>query len=506
MNVTIKSALISVFHKDGLDEIIELLHQNGVEIYSTGGTRSYIESLNIPVQRVEDLTGYPSIIEGRVKTLHPKIFGGILAIRNQEHLSELEQYDIPSFDLVVVDLYPFEDAWSEKVTHQSMIEKIDIGGVSLIRAAAKNYHDVVVIPSKNEYGILKTILDNQDAKSTQAQRLGLSIAAFRITSAYDLMISSYLAGKDMHCFNPVAYGEKKLRYGENPHQTASFFGTTDDIFEQLSGKALSYNNLVDMDAAISLIREFPAQNPAFAIIKHTNACGVAVRSTVSQAWEAALAGDPVSAFGGILITNSTIDMETAQKIDAIFYEVLLAPAFEEGVVDLLAKKPNRTLIQIKDLEEPGQSFKQILNGIIVQDADKVLDESPLFVVKTKVAPTNAEVDDLNFAVKCVKHLKSNAIVLAKNNQLLGMGCGQTSRVDACKQAIEKAKHFGFDLQGAVLASDAFFPFPDIVEIAHQQGIMAIVQPGGSIKDQLSIDYCDEHGMSMVFSGIRHFKH
>ena len=506
MNIKIKSALISVYHKDGLDEIIDLLYRNGITIYSTGGTRTYIESLNVPVRRVEDLTGYPSIIEGRVKTLHPKVFGGILAIRDPQYLSELEKYDIPTFDLVVVDLYPFEDAWHEKASHQSMIEKIDIGGVSLIRAAAKNYHDVVVIPSKNEYGLLKTILAEQHASATQEQRSDLSIAAFRITSAYDLMISSYLAGKDMRHFNPIAYGERKLRYGENPHQEASFFGNSDDIFEQLSGKELSYNNLVDMDAAVSLIREFPAQRPAFAIIKHTNTCGVAVRSTVSEAWDAALAGDSVSAFGGILITNSMIDKETARKIDQIFYEVLLAPGFEEGVVELLAKKPNRTLIRVKDLKEPAQSFKHILNGIIVQDIDKVQDESPLFAVKTKVSPTNVEVEDLNFAVKCVKHLKSNAIVLAKNNQLLGMGCGQTSRVDACKQAIEKAKYFGFDLQGAVMASDAFFPFPDIVGLAHNEGIMAIVQPGGSIKDQLSIDYCDEHGMSMVFSGIRHFKH
>ncbi|MCZ2102587.1 MAG: bifunctional phosphoribosylaminoimidazolecarboxamide formyltransferase/IMP cyclohydrolase [Chitinophagales bacterium] len=506
MNVKIKSALISVFHKDGLDEIIRLLHQHDITIYSTGGTQAYIETLGIPVLRVEDLTGYPSILEGRVKTLHPKIFGGILAIREANYLEELAKFEIPVFDLVVVDLYPFEASWSQQANHQDMIEKIDIGGVSLIRAAAKNYQDVVVVPSKNEYPILKNILANQNAEASLEQRHGLAGAAFRITSSYDFLIGNYLTGKNQQFFQPAAFGVKQLRYGENPHQAASFYGNLEDSFEQISGKELSFNNLVDIDAAVTLMEEFYDDVPAFAIIKHTNTCGVAVRNTVNEAWDAALAGDPVSAFGGILISNAPIDMETALKIDQIFYEVLLAPSFEEGVEALLAKKANRILLRTKAIHASKQMFKNILNGIIVQDADFIQDERSVFSVKTNVSPTPNEIEDLNFAVKCVKHLKSNAIVLVKDRQLLGMGCGQTSRIDACRQAIDKAKHFGFDLNGAVMASDAFFPFPDCVELVHLEGINAVVQPGGSIKDQLSIDYCNENGMSMVFTGLRHFKH
>ncbi len=506
MNCKIKSALISVYHKDGLDEIIKMLHQQGVEIYSTGGTRSYIESLNVHVNKVEDLTGYPSILEGRVKTLHPKIFGGILAIRSEQYLDELKQFDIPVFDLVIVDLYPFEDAWSQGVAHQDMIEKIDIGGVSLIRAAAKNYHDVVVVPSKNEYKILKEILELQDGYSTLVQRQDLAVAAFSITSSYDVMIGNYLAGKPKEALSLVANGEKQLRYGENPHQRASFFGDLNHTFQQISGKELSYNNLVDIDAALNFISEFDTNIPTFAIIKHTNTCGAASRKTIEEAWDAALLGDPVSAFGGILISNTPIDIVTAKKIDSIFYEVLLAPDFEDGVISFLNKKPNRIILQTKATFLVDRTYKSLLNGIIIQDADRQGDETVFFDVKTKISPSVNEISDMNFAIKVVKHLKSNAIVLVKDRQLLGMGCGQTSRVDACKHSIAKAKHFGFDLHGAVMASDAFFPFPDCVEVVYNEGIKAVVQPGGSVKDQLSIDFCDTHGMSMVFTGIRHFKH
>ena len=506
MKKKIKTALISVYHKDGLDDIIRLLDHHGVIIYSTGGTQSYIESLNVPVNRVEDLTGYPSILEGRVKTLHPKVFGGILAIRTPQYQEELNNYQIPEIDLVIVDLYPFEDSWKENVSHADMIEKIDIGGVSLIRAAAKNYQDVVVIPSNKQYSTLNEILETQDAFSNVDQRLSLSIAAFQVTSSYDFMIASYLERKNMPSFTKTVYGERKLRYGENPHQSASFYGDLNEIFEQISGKELSYNNLVDVDAALSLMYEFSGGLPTFAIIKHTNTCGVATKVTVEQAWDAALAADPVSAFGGILISNHTIDMSTAQKIDKIFYEVLISPGFEDGVIEILSKKPNRILLQSKVVSTPKKAFKSILNGVITQDVDSVQDEQPSFIVKTKVAPTNHELQDLSFAVRCVKHLKSNAIVIVKNSQLLGMGCGHTSRVDACSHAIEKAKHFGFDLDGAVMASDAFFPFPDCVELVQKEGVKAVVQPGGSKNDQLGIDYCNEHGMSMVFTGIRHFKH
>lgn len=506
MEHKIKSALISVYHKDGLDDIIHLLHRHEIIIYSTGGTRSYIESLGVPVHKVEDLTGYPSILEGRVKTLHPKVFGGILAIRESKYLEELNQFDIPVFDLVIVDLYPFEDAWTQNVSHEEMIEKIDIGGVSLIRAAAKNYQDVVVIPSKSEYSIIKDILENQDPVSTIDQRKLLAGAAFKITSKYDGLIGNYLAGMPMESFSTVVYGHRQLRYGENPHQAASFYGNMDDVFDQICGKDLSYNNLVDLDAAIAFINEFEASIPTFAIIKHTNACGAASRITVEEAWIAALAGDPISAFGGILISNTKINMAAAEMIDKIFYEVLLAPDFDEGVIEFLNKKPNRILIKLKFCPSSGLAYKSLLNGIIVQEADVVEEEQSLFSVVTKLSPNEMELRDLHFALKVVKHLKSNAIVLVKDEQLLGMGCGQTSRVDACKQSIDKANHFGFNLQGAVMASDAFFPFPDCVELVNNEGVKSVVQPGGSLKDQLSIDFCDAHGMSMVFTGIRHFKH
>lgn len=506
MEIMIKSALISVYNKDGLDEIIQMLHQLDVHIYSTGGTQTYIESFNIPVTPVEDITSYPSIMDGRVKTLHPKIFGGILAKRASSHFDDLIRYEIPAIDLVIVDLYPFMEAWTNMVSHDDMIEKIDIGGVSLIRAAAKNYNDVMVIPSKNAYSTLYSILKNQNGCSTLEQRKQLAIAAFGITSEYDMLISNYLGGKERTYFKVISNGEKPLRYGENPHQKGSFYGNTDEIFEQLSGKELSYNNLVDIDAALNIIHEFDNNKSVFAIIKHTNVCGIAESDTAGKSWEQALAGDSVSAFGGILISNAEIDMETAKKIDKIFYEVLIAPDFSSGVIELLSAKTNRILLKMKKRVPQIQMFRNLLNGVIVQEVDVARNERSDFDVKTRIAPDEREINDLNFAVKCVKHLKSNAIVLVKNGQLCGMGCGQTSRVDACRQAIDKAKHFGFDLHGAVMASDAFFPFPDCVELVYNEGIRAVVQPGGSIKDQLSIDYCDEHGMSMVFTGIRHFKH
>lgn len=502
----IKSALISVYHKDGLDDIIHLLNRHDIIIYSTGGTHSYIESLGVPVHKVEDLTGYPSILEGRVKTLHPKVFGGILAIRESKHLDELNQFDIPEFDLVMVDLYPFEDAWIQNVSHEEMIEKIDIGGVSLIRAAAKNYKDVVVVPSKNEYDVISSILETQDAVSTIDQRKLLAVAAFKVTSQYDALIGSYIAGMPKESFSTVVYGHRPLRYGENPHQAASFYGSMNHFFEQICGKDLSYNNLVDIDAAIAFINEFETSKATFAIIKHTNTCGAASRNTVEEAWIAALAGDPISAFGGILISNAKINMAAAEMIDKIFYEVLLAPGFDDGVVEFLNKKPNRILIKMKPYPSHRLVYKSLLNGIIVQEADVVEEEQSLFSVVTKLLPNERELRDLNFAIKVVKHLKSNAIALVKDEQLLGMGCGQTSRVDACKHSIDKANHYGFNLQGAVMASDAFFPFPDCVELVNSEGVKSVVQPGGSLKDQLSIDFCDAHGMSMVFTGIRHFKH
>lgn len=507
-NIKIKSALISVYDKEGLESIIKGLHQLEVTIYSTGGTKSFIENLNVPVVAVETLTGYPSILDGRVKTLHPKIFGGILAIRNEDHLSQLDGLDIPEIDLVIVDLYPFEDTVKNGHSHEEIIEKVDIGGISLIRAAAKNYKDVVVIPSKGQYDTLLNIIENQAGETTLPIRKSLASLAFEVSSHYDTAIFNYLSdeAQSSQVFKRSITESSILRYGENPHQRAQYFGNIDEVFNKLCGKELSYNNLVDVDASLQLIFEFLDSDPTFVIIKHTNACGVATRTSLSEAWEAALAGDPVSAFGGILACNTLLDMETAQKIDSLFYEVLLAPGFEEGVVDFLKKKSKRVLLQYKDIQPQSTTYKSILNGVIVQDYDRVSDDAYRWDVKTKAQPSDAEIKDLKFANKCVKHLKSNTIVLVKDAQLLGMGCGQTSRVDACQQAIEKAKNFGFDLKGAVMASDAFFPFPDCVELGYNAGITAVIQPGGSIKDSLSIDFCDNNSLSMVFTGIRHFKH
>jgi phosphoribosylaminoimidazolecarboxamide formyltransferase/IMP cyclohydrolase len=507
-NKKINSALISVYYKDGLEEIIQLLQKQGVTIYTTGGTQTFIESLGVLVEKVEDLTSYPSILDGRVKTLHPKIFGGILAKRDDDHLSQLEKYEIPTIDLVVVDLYPFEETVANTSNEAEIIEKIDIGGISLIRAAAKNFNDVVVIPSQAQYNDLLAILKDSDGATTIEQRKYLAGQAFMVSSHYDTAIFNYVAANNVKSkvFKESILESEVLRYGENPHQNAAFYGDLSEIFEKLCGKELSYNNLVDIDAALQLMAEFKDEEPTFAILKHTNPCGVATRKTIAEAWDAALAADPISAFGGILISNTTVDLKAATEIDKIFYEVLVATDFTDEAIDLLKAKKNRVLLKLKKYPEVSKMYKNLLNGVIVQDADSKTETTTDFEVKTKKSPSSGEMNDLVFALKCAKHLKSNTIVFVRDNQLLGMGCGQTSRIDACRHGIEKAKQYGFDLVDAVMASDAFFPFPDCVALVKQEGINAVVQPGGSLKDQLSIDYCDENGMSMVFTGIRHFKH
>ncbi len=502
----IKSALISVFNKEGLDDIVKLLIEQGVTIYSTGGTQKFIESLGGEVNRVEDLTTYPSILDGRVKTLHPKVFGGILAIRNEDHLGQLSKYEIPEIDLVVVDLYPFEDTLAQTDDEAAIIEKIDIGGIALIRGAAKNFNDVVVIPSKDEYGNLLNILQN-GGESTLAERKDLARRAFKVSSHYDTAIFNYFDRESEETsFKHSISSGKTLRYGENPHQQGIFFGEMEAMFRTLGGKELSFNNLVDVDAAVGVMKEFKDDDPAFAILKHTNTCGLAVRPTVLGAWKAALAGDPVSAFGGILISNTTIDYSTAEEINKLFYEVLIAPGFDDDALELLQSKSKRILLELKHYNLRPQRFKSLLNGVIQQDADDRTETTEDLKVVTKRQPTDDQIKDLIFANKLVKHLKSNTIVFAKDNQLLSMGCGQTSRVDACKQAIEKAEQFGFSLQGASMASDAFFPFPDCVELAHKAGISSVIQPGGSIKDNLSVEFCDANEMVMVMTGVRHFKH
>lgn len=505
----IKSALISVFHKDGLEDIVKTLIEQNVTIYSTGGTQKFIEAQGGKVERVEDLTSYPSILDGRVKTLHPKVFGGILAKREDDHLSQLDKYEIPQIDLVVVDLYPFEETVKATNDQATIIEKIDIGGIALIRGAAKNFGDVVVIPSQDEYSDLERILKEQNGLSSLEERQHLARKAFKVSSNYDTAIHNYFDSIENNtepAFKQSIHIGTALRYGENPHQQGIFFGEMDAMFEKIGGKELSFNNLVDVDAAVNLMAEFENDAPTFAVLKHTNPCGIATRPSVLEAWHAALAGDPVSAFGGILICNTKVDLATAEEINKLFYEVLIAPDFDQEAMDLLGKKKKRILLKIKHFHVNDKSFKSLLNGVIQQDTDKKTESQSELTPATNRKPTDQELQDLIFANKCVKHLKSNTIVLAKNNQLLGMGCGQTSRVDACNQAIAKAKGFGFDLKGCAMASDAFFPFPDCVEIADKAGIKAVVQPGGSIKDQLSIDYCNENDIAMVFTGIRHFKH
>ncbi|MGC6469829.1 MAG: bifunctional phosphoribosylaminoimidazolecarboxamide formyltransferase/IMP cyclohydrolase [Flavobacteriales bacterium] len=498
-----KNALISVFNKDGLEPIIEQLNRLNVSIYSTGGTQDYIEKLGVEVNRVEDLTSYPSILGGRVKTLHPKVFGGILSRRElEDDNNQLSQYGIPNLDLVIVDLYPFEDTVASGADHQSIIEKIDIGGISLIRAAAKNYKDVVVISSKNDYSSICHLLKENNG-TTLDDRLTLARNAFHISSHYDSAIFSYF-DTDNTAFKYSISNSTSLRYGENPHQKGTYYGDLDAFFDQLHGKALSYNNLLDVDAAIHIISEF--NETSFAILKHNNACGIASRKLLSEAYKAALAGDPISAFGGILICNSELDLKTAQEINSLFFEIIIAPSYQKDALEKLKSKKNRIILVQKEFDLPSQQFRTILNGVLEQEKDTFTDSIEIMKTVTKVSPTEQELVDLEFASKVCKNTKSNAIVLVKNKQLLASGVGQTSRVDALNHAIAKAQQFGFDLEGCVMASDAFFPFADCVEIANSAGVKAVIQPGGSIKDQLSIDFCDEHNMAMVMTGKRHFKH
>ena len=504
----IKSALISVFDKSGLEGIVEELKNSDITIYSTGGTFKFLEDNGLSPIQVEDITSYPSILDGRVKTLHPKVFGGILARREENHLGQLAKYEIPEIDLVVVDLYPFEDTVAATDDEATIIEKIDIGGIALIRAAAKNFNDVLIIPSKNQYGFLEQVLGAQNAETSLADRKKMAGAAFSVSSHYDSAIYNYFnRSEEVEDKFRVSFEKATpLRYGENPHQEGIYFGEMNNVFHKIAGKDLSFNNLVDIDAAVQLMAEFEDEDPTFAVLKHTNPCGLATRGTVLQAWHDALAGDPVSAFGGVLICNAKIDLATAEEIHKLFYEVLIAPEFDEDALELLTKKKKRVLLRINEFHRQKKSYKTLLNGVIMQDTDIKSEVESDFETKTNTSPSAEQLSDLKFANKLVKHLKSNTIVLARGNQLLGMGCGQTSRVDACKQAIAKAGVMGFDLKDAVMASDAFFPFPDCVELAHKAGIVAVVQPGGSIKDQLSIDYCNENSLAMVFSGTRHFKH
>lgn len=503
----IESALISVFYKDNLEPIIALLKKHGVKIYSTGGTQKFIEEQGAEVIRVEDLTSYPSIFGGRVKTLHPKVFGGILYRReNEGDLAQAAEFEIPAIDLVIVDLYPFEETVASGASEAEIIEKIDIGGISLIRAAAKNFKDVTIIASKDQYTELEAKLTAQDGQTTLEDRRYFAAQAFQVSSHYDTHIFNYFnQTENIPALKVSETKAKALRYGENPHQSAHFYGDMEALFDQLNGKELSYNNLVDVDAAVNLIAEFKGET-AFAILKHTNACGVALAPTVKEAYQKAFAADTTSAFGGVLVTNQTVDKDAAEEMHSLFFEVLIAPAFTDEALEVLMKKKNRILL-VQKMDLPGtKMMKTLLNGVIEQDKDLATETKADFTVATKKAPTEEEQDALVFAAKICKHTKSNTIILSNSNQLFSSGVGQTSRVDALRQAIEKAKAFGFDLNGAVMASDAFFPFPDCVEIAGEAGITAVVQPGGSIKDQDSIDYCDAHGMAMVMTGVRHFKH
>ncbi|MDB5250828.1 MAG: purH [Segetibacter sp.] len=511
MQKKIQSALISVFYKEGLDAIARQLHQLGITIYSTGGTEKFIKDLGIPCVPVETLTTYPSILGGRVKTLHPAVFGGILGRRDLEQdVQEMKQYNIPEIDLVIVDLYPFEETLASTIDEKQIIEKIDIGGPSMLRGAAKNFKDLLVVASKEDYALLERMLIDQKGETTIEQRKRFAAKAFEVVMKYDIAISNY--------FNPGrtfssagTAGKQSLRYGENPHQQAYFEGNLKEVFTQLHGKEISYNNLVDIDAAIELIDEFAAYSmegeqtdAVFAIIKHTNVCGIAAKSSIKEAWDAALAGDPESAFGGVLVCNGVVDKETAEAISEIFFEVLIAYDFEAEGLETLKKKKNRILLQLQHAFERKEQFKSVANGVLIQDRDQGNFVEWKEVGGRETSPHERE--DLEFANIVCKHLKSNAIALVKNKQLVGKGCGQTSRIDALRQSIQKAKQFKFDLNGAVLASDAFFPFSDSVQIAHAEGIQAIIQPGGSIKDKDSIEYCVENNLAMVMTGMRHFKH
>lgn len=503
---TIQSALISVFDKDGLEPIVRKLHDHKVTIYSTGGTEDFIKNLGIPVVPVEDVTSYPSILGGRVKTLHPKIFGGILNRQDHEgDVQQMKEYEIPQIDLVIVDLYPFEKTVASGASEADIIEKIDIGGISLIRAAAKNFKDTVIVASVNEYALFLDMITNGNGATTLEERRLLATKAFHVSSHYDGAIFNYFNTDETVYKASVANGQI-LRYGENPHQKGYFFGDFDAMFTKVHGKELSYNNLLDVDAAVNLMHEFKNDDPTFAILKHNNACGLATRKTMKEAYLDALAGDPTSAFGGVLIANGKIDEAAAEEINKLFCEVVIAPAYDEKAIAILEEKKNRIILIQNNVELPTKQVRTCLNGMLIQDKDNITDNKELLKTVTITAPTEQEIEDLLFASKICKHTKSNTIVFAKNKQLCASGTGQTSRVDALRQAVEKANSFHFDLNGAVMASDAFFPFPDCVELAKNAGITAVIQPGGSIKDELSINYCNENKVAMVFTGVRHFKH
>lgn len=503
---TIKSALISVFSKDGLEPIVRKLHEQNVTFYSTGGTEEFIKNLGIPVVPVEDITSFPEILGGRVKTLHPKIFGGILNRQeNESDVAQMEEFNIPQIDVVIVDLYPFEKTVASGASETDIIEKIDIGGISLIRAAAKNFKDTVIVASVDQYSDFLEMIEEGNGSTTLEQRRLVATKAFHVSSHYDSAIFNYFNTDETILKTSIADGQI-LRYGENPHQKGFFFGDFDAMFKKLHGKELSYNNLLDVDAAVNLIFEFKNDSPTFAILKHNNACGLATKSTMHDAYLTALACDPTSAFGGVLIANGKIDFATANEINSLFCEVVIAPSYDEEAIAVLSEKKNRIILVINDVELPQKQVRTCLNGILVQDKNNITDNKNGLKTVTITTPTAQEVDDLIFASKICKNTKSNTIVFAKNNTLISSGTGQTSRVDALKQAIEKANTFGFDLNGAVMASDAFFPFPDCVEIAKHAGITAVIQPGGSIKDELSINYCNENNVAMVFTGTRHFKH
>ncbi|HPE82655.1 MAG TPA: bifunctional phosphoribosylaminoimidazolecarboxamide formyltransferase/IMP cyclohydrolase [Aequorivita sp.] len=504
----ITSALISVFSKEGLAPIVKKLNEQNVKIYSTGGTEKFINDLGIEVIAVEDITDYPSILGGRVKTLHPKVFGGILNRQdNESDVSEMAQYNIPQIDAVIVDLYPFEKTVASGASEADIIEKIDIGGISLIRAAAKNFKDTICVSSVDDYAEFLELISKNNGEISLKDRKRFAAKSFNVSSNYDTAIFNYFNKEEkLSAFKLSETNGQELRYGENPHQKGYFFGNFDEMFTKLHGKELSYNNLLDVDAAVNLMNEFKGEAPTFAILKHNNACGIAQRNTIQEAYLAALAGDPVSAFGGILISNVEIDEATANEINDLFCEVVIAPSFSATAQEILEGKKNRILLVQKEIELPSTTVRTCLNGVLVQDKDNITDSAEILTQATNNKPNSQELEDLLFASKICKHTKSNTIVLAKGKQLCASGTGQTSRVDALRQAIEKAKSFNFNLEGAVMASDAFFPFPDCVEIADKAGITAVIQPGGSIKDQLSIDYCNKNEMAMVFTGTRHFKH
>ncbi|MBQ0114539.1 MAG: bifunctional phosphoribosylaminoimidazolecarboxamide formyltransferase/IMP cyclohydrolase [Bacteroidales bacterium] len=502
----IKRALVSVYHKDGLEELLNTLNNNNVEFLSTGGTQSFIQGLGYKCAAVEDLTGYPSILGGRVKTLHPKVFGGILSRRdNQDDVKQTQQYEIPEIDLVIVDLYPFEETVASGCTESEIIEKIDIGGISLIRAAAKNFNDVAIVASKAQYSMLKEMMErNGGAFTSLSDRRLLAREAFAVSSYYDSHIFNYFDGEDNSALRLPINGRKSLRYGENPHQKGFYYGDFDAMFTQLHGKEISYNNLLDIDAAVNLISDF--DETTFVIMKHNNACGLASRDKLVDAYRAALAGDPISAFGGVHVTNRPIDKETAEEMNKIFIEVCIAPGYSEEALEILEQKKNRIILVMKPFERPTLQCRSILNGALLQERDTHVETPEELKQASTTAATAAQIEDMLFANKIVKHSKSNSIVLAKDKTLIASGVGQTSRVDALCQAIDKAKHFEHSLEGAVMASDAFFPFGDCVEIANKAGVTAVIQPGGSVRDEESVTYCNNHGMAMVMTGIRHFKH